>query len=237
MAPLDRWLQRLPRPVGLLTTHDYLSRVVVDECLRLGLNVPHEVAVIGIGNDTVVCEFCQPTLSSVSRNAWRVGYEAAALLDRLMAGKNPPSHDITIPPDGVITRQSTDTVNVDDAEVAAAVRFISDHLNESFGVDRVMRQVTISRRQLELRFRSALGLSPYDYLCRVRVQAAKRLLERPEHTKLQKIAMSCGFSGIEHLHDVFYRITGTMPVEYHRQWKLQLSASVAAGAKPRGPIR
>jgi LacI family transcriptional regulator len=220
MAPLDRWLQRLPRPVGLLVMHDDLSRVVVDECRRLGLNVPQEVAVIATGNDTVVCEFRQPTLSSVDRNAWRAGYEAAALLDRLMAGKDPPLHDILIPPQTVIARQSTDTVAVDDAEVAATVRFISDHLHEAFGVDRVIRQVTISRRRLELRFRNALGLSPYQYLCRARVQAAKRLLERPEHTKLQKIAMSCGFSGIEHLHDVFHRVTGTTPVEYHRQWKL-----------------
>ena len=221
VAPLDRWLQRLPRPVGLLATHDYLSRIAVDECRRLGLNVPHEVAVVGTGNDIISCEFCQPTLSSVDRNTWRVGYEAAALLDRLMAGKAPPAHDILIPPQTVIARQSTDTINVDDAEVAAAIRCMSDHLAEAYGVDKVMRHVTVSRRQLELRFRRALGCSPHQYLCRLRVQAAKRLLERPEHIKLQKIAMSCGFSGIEHLHDAFHRAIGTTPVEYHRQWQLR----------------
>jgi transcriptional regulator GlxA family with amidase domain len=107
---------------------------------------------------------------------------------------------------------------------AAAVRFISDHSGEAFGVDQVMRQVTISRRRLEIRFRNALGLSPYQYLCRARVQAAKRLLERPDHINLQKIAMSCGFSGIEQLHDVFHRVTGTMPVGYHRQWQLHRSS-------------
>ena len=73
--PLDRWLEKLRHPVGLLAIHDYRARVVMDECRRLGLDVPHDVAVMGVDNDTTVCEFCQPTLSSVSRNARRVGYE------------------------------------------------------------------------------------------------------------------------------------------------------------------
>ena len=220
VAPLDRWLQRLPRPIGVLAMNDHLARVVADECRRLGLNVPHEVAVIGSDNDPVVCEFSQPTLSTVSCNAWRVGYEAAALLDRLMAGKAPPPHDILIPPDGVIARQSTDTVNVDDTSVAAAVRFMRDHLDEALGVDQVSRHITISRRQLELRFRRALGRSPHDYLCRLRVESAKRLLELPEHAKLQGIVAACGFSNVLHLRRAFQRLAGMTPLEYHRQCQL-----------------
>ena len=221
MAPLSRWLQRLERPIGLLAMNDHLARVIVNECEQLGIEVPYEVAVIGSDNDTIVCEFCQPTLSSVSRNAWRVGYEAAALLDRLMAGKSPPSHDILIPPDGVISRQSTDTVNVDDPNVAAAVRYMRDHLGDVFGVNRLSRHIAVSRRQLELRFRRALGRSPHDYLCRLRVESARTLLERPEHTKLQHIAAACGLSSVKHLRQVFQRQIGMTPLEYHRQCQLR----------------
>jgi LacI family transcriptional regulator len=216
-VPLGHWLERLQCPVGLMAMNDHLARVVVDECQRLGLDVPHDVAVIGSDNDTIVDEFCQPTLSSVSRNAWQVGYEAAALLDRLMAGKNPPTHDILIPPDGVVARQSTDTVDVDDTQVAAAVRFMRDHLDKAVGVDQVSHHVAISRRQLEIRFRRHLGRSPHDYLCRLRVEAARRLLERPELTKLQKIAAASGFSSVQHLRQAFQRLVGVTPLEYHRQ--------------------
>jgi LacI family transcriptional regulator len=221
VAPLDRWLQRLERPVGLLAAHDHLARVVVDECRQLGLDVPHDVAVIGSDNDTIVCEYCHPTISSVSRNAWQMGFEAASLLDSLMTGKTPPQDDILIAPEGVIARQSTDTVNVDDALVASAILFMRDHLKEAFGVDRLSRQLSISRRQLELRFRRALGRSPHDYLCRLRVETARGLLERPEYHKFQTIAAACGFSGVEHLCQAFHRLTGMTPLEYRRQRQSQ----------------
>ena len=221
VAPLGRWLDRLPRRIGLLAMNDHLARVIVDECQRLGLDVPHDVAVIGSDNDTIVCEFCQPTLSSVSRSAWRVGYQAAALLDRLMAGKKPPSDDILIPPDGVIARQSTDVVALDDEHVADAIRFMHDHLDQAFGVDRLSRHVGISRRQLELRFRRCLDLSPHDYLCRLRIESVKGLLEQPEHLKLQKVAVDCGFSSVKHLCQVFQHRIGMTPLEYHRQCQLR----------------
>ncbi len=98
--------------MALLAMQDYRARAAMDECQRLGLDIPHDVAVLGMEDDPTVCEFCRPTLSSVSRNGWQLGYETAALLDRLMDGRSPPSHDILVPSDGVVARQSTDTVAV-----------------------------------------------------------------------------------------------------------------------------
>lgn len=216
VAPLDNWLKSLRPPVGLLAVQDYRARVVVDECRRLGLDVPHDVAVLGVDNDSTVCEYCQPTISSVSRGAWRVGYETAALLDHLMAGKAPPPRDTLIPPEGVVARQSTDTVVVDEPHVAAAVHFIRDHLGEPFGIDRVVRHVSVSRRQLEMRFRRVLGCSPHEYLCRLRVERAKALLSGPDRVKMHSVAAACGFSSAERLRLVFRRLTGQTPGEYRR---------------------
>jgi LacI family transcriptional regulator len=81
---LVRWLKHLRPPVGLLAVQDYRARAVIEECDRLGLRIPHDVAVIGMENDPTLCEFCRPTLSSVSRNAWQMGMESAAMLDRLL---------------------------------------------------------------------------------------------------------------------------------------------------------
>jgi len=216
MAPLVGWLEALRRPVGLLAVHDYRARIIVDECRRRGLRIPHDIAVMGLDNDPTICEFCRPTLTSVARNAWRVGYEAAALLDRLMSGRSAPPYDILIPPDGVVTRQSTDTVAVEDPHVADAVHFIHDHAQEPFGVAQVVAACRISRRELENRFKHLLGRTPYDYICQVRVDRAKRLLEGPQRTKLQHVAAACGFASVERLRLVFLRVTGQSPQEYRQ---------------------
>jgi LacI family transcriptional regulator len=216
VAPLDDWLRGLQTPIGVLAIHDYRARVIAEECLRLGIDVPHDMAVIGVDNDPIVCEYCRPTLSSVSRSAWRTGYEAAALLDRLMQGKDAPREDLLVPPDGVVARQSTDTVAVDDPHVAAAVHYMIDHVGDRFGIQQVMHHVPVSRRQLELRFRRALGCTPYDYLCRVRVERAKQLLAAGKRTKMQNIAAACGFSTMERLRLVFQRLTGQTPQQYRR---------------------
>ncbi len=214
VAPLSDWLKSLPTPVGVLAVHDYRARVIVDECQRLGLRIPHDVAVVGLDNDPTVCEYCKPTLTSVSRNAWRVGYEAAALLDRLMNGREPPPYDTLIPPDGVIARQSTDTVAVDDPHVADAVHFIHEHLAQPFGVAQVMAAVRISRRELEGRFRRVLQCTPYDYICRARVERAKQMLQAPQRVKLHRVASACGFSSVERMRLVFLRLTGQTPLEH-----------------------
>jgi LacI family transcriptional regulator len=215
-APLDRWLKKLPKPIGILAVHDYRARVVLDECQRLGIRVPHEVAVVGVDNDPTVCEFCRPTLSSVSRSAWKVGYEAAALLDRLMNGQAPPKHDTSILPEGVVARQSTDTIAVDDPHVTAAVRFMKDHLGKVFGMEEVLKHVDISRRSLETQFQQLLRCSPYEYLCRLRVERAKQLLAGPGRLKLHRIASASGFSSSARMRGVFQRLTGVTPIEYRQ---------------------
>jgi LacI family transcriptional regulator len=214
IGPLAEWLRSLKTPVGLLAVHDYRARIVVDECRLLGLRIPHDVAVVGLDNDPTVCEYCQPTLTSVSRNAWRVGYEAAAMLDWLMNGRDPPPYDILIPPDGVMARQSTATIAVDDPHVADAVHFVHDHLGQPFGVAQVVAAGRVSRRELESRFHRVLQCTPYDYICRARVERAKQLLESRARIKLHSVATACGFSSVERMRLVFLRMTGQTPVEY-----------------------
>jgi LacI family transcriptional regulator len=206
--------------VGLLAVQDYRARAVLDEAQRLNLRIPHDLAVIGIDDDPTICEFCRPTLSSVSRNSYRLGYETAAMLDLLMEGRTPPPGDILVPSDGVVARRSTDTIAVEDAHVAAAVHFIHDHPGESFNVDQVVHATTISRRLLEIRFRRVLGCTPYDYICRKRMEHAKQLMTAPERLKLHKVANLCGFSSLDQMRLVFKRMTGLSPLEYRReQWR------------------
>jgi LacI family transcriptional regulator len=195
---------------------DYRARVVIDECQKLGLHVPHDVAVLGVDNDTTVCEFCRPPITSVSRNAWRTGYEAAAMLDLLMHGKTPPTGEVLVPPDGIVFRQSTDTVAVDDRHVAAAVHFMRDHVHEPFGIERVLRNASVSRRLLEMRFRRALRTTPHDYLVQVRVEKARQLLIGSTEIKLYQVAKAAGFTSVERLRVAFRQVLGQSPLKYRR---------------------
>jgi LacI family transcriptional regulator len=213
--PLARWLRSLRPPMGLLAIHDYRARIVIDQCLELGLRVPHDVAVIGVDNDTTVCDYGTPTLSSVSRSAWRVGYEAARLLDRLMRGL-PAAGELLIAPDGIVARQSTDTVAVEDPRVAAALHFVHDHVSQAFGVREVVRAAGISRRQLEQRFQAALNCTPHDYVCRARVERARQLLVETPRVKVRAIATACGFRSADRLRLVFQRVAGMTPLEYRQ---------------------
>ena len=207
---LREWLRRLPKPVGIMAAYDIRGQQVLDACRSAGLAVPVEVAVIGVDNDELLCELASPPLSSVIPNAYRTGYEAAALLDRLMHGKKvaPVAH--LIPPLGVAARQSTDVLAVDDREVARAVQFIREHACEGIGVGDVLRAVPLSRRVLEQRFRRLLGRTPREEILQVRLGRVRQLLAETD-LPLYLVADRTGFEHVEYLSVVFKRETGVTP--------------------------
>src|SRR5439155_12997528 len=142
LANLAEWLKSLRTPVGLLASSDARAREVLDACRHASIHVPEEIAVLGVNDDEMICEMANPPLSSVVHNARRIGYEAAAMLDRLMAGKKVMA-DIIVDPLGVRCRQSTDLLAIEDPEVAKAVRFIREHACEGIRVDDVLDQVAL----------------------------------------------------------------------------------------------
>lgn len=214
MDSLEAWLRSLRCPLGLLAVHDFAGTVVIETCIRLGLRVPDDVAVIGIGDDIITCDFSVVPLTSVARNSRAVGYEAAALLDRLMEGEPAPEEDILLPPEGVVRRRSTEVLAVEDPQVAATIQFIHAHLAEPLTLAALERQLDISRRTMELRFAKCLGCTPNDYITQQRVEHAKKLLSRCEKLKLHKIAKLCGFSSSRHFRMVFQRVVGTTPAKF-----------------------
>jgi LacI family transcriptional regulator len=213
---IEAWLGTLQPPVGLLAVHDYAASVVIEACRAVRLSVPEDVAVVGVGDDWITCEFCEVPVTSIARNNREVGYRAAALLDRLMAGRRAPKSDILVPPEGVVKRRSTEMLAIDDPKVAAAVRFVNDHLSEPFGVATLSQHVSLSRRALDLHFRKSLGCTPRDYICRARIEGAKRLLVSKKRLKLPQIARACGFRSARRLGDTFRRTTGSTTTGYRQ---------------------
>jgi LacI family transcriptional regulator len=117
---ITRWIKRLPLPAGILEGNDDCVLQVLDACQRANRRVPEDVTVIGIDNDEYLCRVANPPLSSVDLNQVQIGYQAADLLERMMSGRRPPAEPVVISPRGVVTRQSTDILAIDDPRVAEA---------------------------------------------------------------------------------------------------------------------
>jgi LacI family transcriptional regulator len=213
---LKRWLLGLPRPLGLVAANDIHGLRALDACRRAGLAVPEQVAVVGADDDAELCELSDPPLSSVTFNPERVGYEAAALLDRLMAKRPAPRGPLRVPPLGVSTRQSTDILAIDDAHVAKAIHYIRRHAFEGITVEDVLEGVPLSRRALEHRFRRRLGRTPKEEIQRLRFDEAKNLLASTD-LPLARISERLGFHQPAYLSAVFKKETGKTPARYRRE--------------------
>lgn len=216
-ALLISWLKSLTIPVGLMTCDDEHGRHVIEACKVAGPHVPEQIAIIGVDNDQLVCALSEPPLSSISINAERAGYEAAELLDKLMAGKKVKKQNITVKPLHVVARQSTDILAIEDGEVANAVRFIRQHAKEPIQVTDVVNAVALSRRPLEKRFRKVLNRSIHDEIRRVRAaQVAQMLVDT--NLSVSQIATSLGFPTIKHIARSFRSEMGLSLIAYRKQF-------------------
>lgn len=215
-ADLMRWLGRLPKPAGVFACFDIRGRQVLDACRDAGLRVPDEVAVIGVDNDTVLCELSDPPLSSVAPDTCRTGYVAAELLDRMMSGEQIAPEPYLISPTQVVARRSTEALAVEDPDLVAAIRFIREHACEGISVWQVLEAVPLSRRALETRFQRLLGRTPHDEIVRVQIARARQLLAET-NLPLKSIAGRLGIRHPEYLNVLFRRSTGQSPGAYRRE--------------------
>jgi LacI family transcriptional regulator len=210
------WVRQLPKPAAVLAANDIHALDFIDACSDAGVSVPEQVAVLGVDNDELVCRITHPRLSSIQTPAERVGYESARLLDALMAGKAAGTPRILVQPTHVITRPSTDTVAIEDHEVAQAVEFIRGHAGDPISVNDVLAAVPVSRRWLERRFRQVLGRSPLQEIRRMHLEQAKRLLVETD-LQMTQVAHRSGFGDATYLGIVFRRHLKISPSEFRRR--------------------
>jgi LacI family transcriptional regulator len=210
------WLKGLPKPIGIMACFDERGFQVLGACRHAGLRVPEEVAVIGLDNDTLLCEMSLPPLSSIDNNATGIGYQAAALLDRMMHGARPPRRAIIVPPRKLVARRSTDVLAVADPDVESALRFFREHAPDGIRVDDVLEHVSVSQRVLERKFRQVIGRTPKAELLRVQITRSKELLDESD-LPLKVVATRSGFGSERYFSDAFYRSTGVRPGAFRRQ--------------------
>lgn len=221
---LAAWLDARTLPLGLMCQDDAWGLLAVQACGLAGLRVPDGVAVVGHNNDVPICEFCDPPLSSVEPNQPRIGYEAAGLLARLMAGEPPPERPIRVPPVGVVTRGSTDVQHTADPAVASALRYIRDHLADGIGARDVIDHAPASASTLQRRFKDHRGQTVGQALHQARIRRVEQLLLR-DGRPLAEVAVDAGYDHLSQMCREFKRATGSTPTAYRHRFDISRPTS------------
>ena len=211
-----RWIKELPRPAAILAAWDGCGVEVLEVCQQLGVAVPDELAVLGVDNDDLLCELADPPLSSVVVDPHRIGYQAATMLDQMMAGQHVPPGEFRVQPLGVVTRQSTDVLAVEDRPISEAMSFIREHADQGINVEDVLSVVPLSRRVLESRFKKSFEITPHEAIVRVRLQRARQLLAETD-LPLQVVAERSGFHYAEYMSNTFRKRMGVTPGLFRAQ--------------------
>ncbi len=215
---LTDWIRKTPPSTAVFCAEDNLAFSVNRACWELDINIPQDLAILGVNNDETYCLSGSLGLSSIMLGSEKVGYRAAQILDAILHGKPAPKEPVRIPPLSVVTRISTDVQSVRDEIVRKALTYIQANVDNNFRVEDMLDHLSVGRRTLERKFREHLGHSPHHAIIRARVERAKRLLEAT-HLKMEEIAQRSGFSEARILYRNFRLITGDSPARYRKSFR------------------
>jgi len=218
ITKLTAWLKDLPKPVAVLTWNANCGRQILYACHSVGLMVPEDVAILSASDDRLLCEFSHIPISGIQIAAVQIGHSAAALLDNLMHGHQALAQETLIPPIGVITRQSTDTLAIHDAALLKALGFIRTRASQPIKVDDVAVYAGVSRRLLEMKFQKVLGRSPASEIRRAHFERARELLIGTD-LPIPEVAASSGFCSPEYMSGVFKARFKQTPLRYRKNMR------------------
>jgi LacI family transcriptional regulator len=213
---IEEWLKTLTLPLGIFVSCDHIAPLLLNACARLGITNPEALAVVGVNNDTVACNVCNPTLSSIDAAHFEIGYRAARLLNDFLEGIPQESDTILVPPSRLVVRGSSGEIAISDPLIACAARFIKRNAGSPIGVDDVVSSVPFSRRELQRRFRKVTGRTIHASILEARMTIAKRLLKNPEYT-IDAVAELSGFGSRQHFAKTFKAQTGVTPAKYPKK--------------------
>lgn len=211
------WIGQWEPPIGVLAVYDQPAQTLANLArVEFGLAIPHELALIGVGNEPARCD--QPTLglTSIAFSHRQVGARAAQLMCELLNGAEPPTEPAWVAPSELVARQSTDVIAVDDPLLASALRYIAEHCHEPIQVGDVADAMATSLRSLQQRIRDKLGRSISQQIEQMRIERLKRLLLHSDEP-LKTLARQCGFSSMNTVHRAFLRVEGTTPQRFRAE--------------------
>lgn len=216
------WLRGLPKPVGIIGVTDARARQLLQACIIAGIEVPEQVALIGIDNDPLARMLTRIPLSSVIQGAKEMGRAAAHLLDQMLNGARLGAVRVLVPPTGINVQASSRHQPAKHPHVMRARHFIRQYACQGIKTGQVADYVGISRSSLESHFRQQLNSSVHEEILHFKLDAATSLLSGAQ-ASIADVALRCGFTSVQYMHAVFKRELGCTP----RTWQDRAMAAAA----------
>ena len=214
LEDFERKLPTLETPMAIFTAFDLLSTNVMKICRKTSLSIPNDVVILGVDNDSALCENANPTLSSIRLAHEDLGYSAAKALDALMAGTRIRTNE-ELPPLDVIVRSSTTYIPPARLLVDRAMRIIENHGPKGIRVTDIAQKLGVSTSLLKLRFHQSRDCSLRDTLITTRLDEVTRLLKTSNYP-VGQIAKMCGYSSSAVLNHLFKKKFGTSPGRWRK---------------------
>lgn len=220
LAPLklEKWIKSLAKPAAIYCWGTSLGHEIIDICLNAGINVPHDVGVLGSNYDELLSEASHPPQAGIRMASQQIGWTAASILDAMMQGDKPAKMCWSFQPVGVVEKLSIDTMAVSDRRMADAMLYLKKHALEPITVRDLLKANPMARRSMERRFRQLFGCTIIEELHRLRVNHARNLLCDTDDP-ITLIAEKCCFCSHSYLNRVFKQFTGLSPREYRNQFR------------------
>jgi|FrelakmetLWP11LW_1041352.scaffolds.fasta_scaffold02699_4 LacI family transcriptional regulator len=215
---LTRWLSKLPKPIGIFACNDDRAIYILEACKCRRIDVPEQVAVLGVDNDSLICNLSSPPLSSIALNFENTGYQAAMLLDQLMK-RQTANKILQVDPVEIVARKSTDVLAIEDKDVILALQFIRKNFDKPIQVADVVNTTAVSRRELEYRFKNRLKRTIKNEIQRLRIEYIKKNLINSREP-LYKIANMLEFTDPQHFSRYFKNQTGVTPSLFRQRLNL-----------------
>lgn len=219
-ARLRSWVKSLPKPVAIFCCNDLRAYHVLKVCEEAGITVPNDVAVLGVDNDTLLCTFTNPPLSSIDTDSFNLGREAAEMLASEMInghrGQRTPRTELH-PPRRTVERLSTEIHTFHTPYLSDAVVFIRRHFCDGISASDVVKHIGFSHTAINRAFNAELGTSVQQEIIRIRLERACQLLKETDLTAAE-IAKQCGYPSAQYFSHFFsctYKVT---PDNWRRQF-------------------
>ena len=212
---LKKWLLSLPKPIGVFCCNDLRAIQLEQVALECGLNVPKDVAILGVDNDTMLCSFAEVPLSSIRPNSFKVGYDAARILSAVMARQaaERPHKIHSVPPGELVERMSTEFMPVNPPWLGKVLIHIETNMRRPIGAREIFDLAERSSTYVEQVFKDKLGKSVQAYVTAVKMREAKRLLG-DGRLRISEIAYQCGFASPQYFCRTFTAHFGKSPKAY-----------------------
>lgn len=215
---LAEWLMTLPHSTALFAADDTMACKIVEQSHVIKLNIPLDICVLGVDNDEIVCQLTYPELSSIMMDVERAGYETAKAICHMKSNRIQRTDDIFVHYIGIMERSSTDILVAKNPYIQKALYYIHTHISHKMSVKDILRQVPMSRRLFEQKFRAETNTTPHNYITTLRMDRLAKLLLSSDES-IEALAMMVGIEESKNLSRQFKARKGMTPLEFRKKYK------------------